>query len=95
MTKRKVSALDMVELSNGVLVPRRVHDALYPLAYPKIERLSYDRPYKSRDMLEPNDYVRFEPWHVGCCIADWERTGRIPVTFLGCRFCSVRFYGRT
>jgi len=95
MTDRKRPSLDMVELSSGVLIPRRVHDALYPLAYPKIERLGYGRPHKSRDMLEPTDYVRFAPWHVGCCIADWERTRRIPVRFVGCKYCSVRYYERT
>jgi len=94
MTKLKGPLRDGVPLSSGVIVPRRVHDALYTLAYRKIERLGYGRRYKSRDMLEPNDYGRFQPCHVGYCIADWERTGRIPVRFLGCAYCSVRYYER-
>jgi hypothetical protein len=94
MPKRKGPQLDTVELSSGIVIPRRVHDALYPLACSKVDSLRYGRPYKSRDMLNSNDYRRFEPRHVGGCVAEWERTGQLAIRFLGCPYCSVRFYER-
>ena len=95
MTRQKGPMPDAVRLSNGLYVPRAVHDELFEKVVAGIRQLSYDRPYKAREMLEPLYYAHRDPWQVGGCVADWERAGLLRVRFLGCRYCSVRYYGRT
>ena len=94
MTKQKGPMRDAVRLSSGLYVSKAVHDDLFEHVKAGIQRLKYDRPYKARDMLEPHYYREQDPWKVGGCVADWERHREISVRFLGCPYCSVRFYER-
>ena len=94
MTKQKGPLQDAVRLSSGIYVPKAVHDDLFEHVKAGIQRLKYDRPYKARDMLEPHYYSGQDPWQVGGSVADWERHGDISVRFLGCPYCSVRYYER-
>lgn len=95
MSKTKGPMADAVRLSSGIHVPRAVHDELFEHVMVGIGRLAYDRPHKARAMLEAQYYARVDPWQVGGCVADWERHHLIPVRFLGCPYCSVRYYERT
>ena len=88
----------MVELDSGVLVPTAFHDELLSAIEKGIPRLHKGIPYKAKEAVEPYTYkTRFghDPWRVGYCVAHWERRHQIPLRFLGCPFCSVRYYERT
>lgn len=94
MPKHKGPMPDAVRLSSGIYVPQAVHDELFQNVVIGIRRLTFGRPYKAREMLEPHYYAHLDPWQVGGCVADWERHKQIQVRFLGCPFCSVRYYER-
>lgn len=95
MSKRKGLPQDMVALSSGILVPRAVHDALLEHVAARIPDLAHGLPYKAKEMVAQQLYAQLDPWQVGYCVADWERTQTLPLRFLGCRYCSVRYYRRT
>lgn len=88
---------DMVPLSSGILVPREYHDALFCQVTGRIPHLEFGARLKARDMVDPDNYAlcsNAERWRIGCCVAHWEREEKIPVHFLGCPYCSVRYYER-
>ena len=93
MTRRiKGPRQDMVQLQNGVYVPRSVHDELYGHIRPRLVRLTDEPRLKAKDMVTAGYYATLNPWVVGVCVSDWERQRRLPLRFLGCPYCSVRFY---
>jgi len=85
----------MVALDSGVLVPRKLHDELFEHVSARIPVLKYSKPYKAKDMVERRYYASKDPWFVGRCVSHWERHHELGVRFLGCRYCSVRYYERT
>lgn len=97
MSKKKTASKDVVVLSTGVRVSKMFHDELFEKTMANIRTLRYGVPYKSEDIVEPRYWAkhRFDHWHMGCCIADWERRGLIPLRFVGCEYCKVRYYMRT
>jgi len=95
MTKKKGPSQDMVPLRSGVLVPRTLHDELHQHVRTQLPSLNYGKPLKARDMVARNYYATLDPWFVGACVSHWERHDELPVRFLGCPYCSVRYYERT
>ena len=95
MNEQKGPFGDMVPLDTGVFVPRRLHDELFEHVTARVEKLKYDEPYKAKEMVDPSFYATQAPWIVGRCVSHWERHHDLPLHFLGCRYCSVRYYGRT
>jgi hypothetical protein len=94
--KKRAPSQDMVQLEkSGVFVPRAVHDALYPHILGQLPSLKYGEPLKSKDMVDRKYYITLRPHVVGACVADWELHRRLPIRFLGCPYCSVRYYERT
>lgn len=95
MNKRRGPRDDMVRLASGILVPRVFHDELLEHVTARIPDLKHGARHKAKAMVEPQYYARHDPWWIGGCVADWERKGMVRVHFLGCPYCTVRFYRRT
>ena len=90
--KIKGSRSDMVQLQNGVYVPRKLHDELYGHIRLRLSPLRDVRRLKAKDMVAADYYVTLDPWVVGACVSHWEHRDELPLQFLGCPYCSVRFY---
>jgi hypothetical protein len=82
----------MVQLRSGVCVPRKVHDELHGHIRPRLPRLKDVPRLKAKDMVAADYYATLNPWLVGACVSHWEHRGELPLRFLGCPYCSVRFY---
>jgi len=95
MSKQKGPLQDMVPLHSGVLVPRALHDELHEHVRTQLPSRKYRKPLKAKDMVAHSYYVNLDPWLVGACVSHWERHHEIEVRFLGCPYCSVRYYERT
>jgi len=90
--KTKGPRPDMVQLQSGFYVPRRVHDELHVHIHPRLSPLRGLPRLKARDMVDAGYYATLNPWVVGACVSHWEHRGELPLRFLGCPYCSVRFY---
>ena len=93
--KRRGPTDDMVQLQNGVYVPRKVHDELHCHIWPRLSPLRDLSRLKARDMVATNYYATLNPWIVGACVSHWEHRDELPLRFLGCPYCSVRYYAVT
>jgi len=94
MSKQHGSSHDMVRLSSGIYVPRSFHDELFEHVAARITELKYAKRYKAKDMVNPTYYALHDPWQIGYCVAHWERERQLAVRFLGCPYCSVKYYAR-
>lgn len=93
MTNRSRGAADdMVQLRNGVYVPRRLHDELREHIRPRLRSLKGAPRLKAKEMVAGDYYATLNPWTVGACVSHWESSGELPLRFLGCPHCSVRYY---
>ena len=90
--KKKGPRPDMVQLHNGVYVPRKVHDELHGHIRPRLRQLKDMSRLKAREMVATDYYATLNPWVVGACVSHWEHRDELPLKFLGCPYCSVRYY---
>ena len=96
--KPKGPTLEKVILTNGVPIAKAFHDDLLPLVLARILELRYGEIYQTKDLVSPSYWASLDNadhWRIGCCIADWERTRKVPLRFEGCDLCKVRHYKRT
>ena len=93
MTNRKRGPAEgMVQLQNGFYVPSKVHDELHRHIWPRLSPLRDVPRLKAREMVAADYYATLNPWVVGACVSHWEHRDELPLRFLGCPYCSVRFY---
>ena len=95
MNKQNRLSQDMVQLHSGVHVPRALHDELQEHVGTQLQGMAYGKPLKAKDMVARNYYATLDPWRVGACVSHWVRHNELPLRFLGCQYCSVRYYERT
>lgn len=93
--KKKGPPRDMVQLYSGVFVPRVLHDELQQHVRARLPILEYGERLKAKEMVARDYYATLNPWLVGACVSHWERHRDLPLRFLGCPYCSVRYYQRT
>jgi hypothetical protein len=82
----------MVQLRSGVCVPRKVHDELQDHIRPRLPQYRGVPRLKAKDMVAADYYATLNPWVVGACVSHWEHRDELPLRFLGCPYCSVRYY---
>lgn len=93
--KKRGPAKDMVLLQNGVYVSLKVHDELLRHIRPRLSPLRDAPRLKAREMVADDYYATLNPWVVGACVSHWEHRDELPLRFLGCPYCSVRYYAVT